>query len=220
MAEVIILLGAPGAGKGTQAELLAAELSYCRLSTGDILREEARAGSPLGRKARAYMQEGTLVPDDLILQMVEEWLDKPVCQGGAVLDGFPRSFGQVRGLDEMIGRRGDRLRGVLFLEVSRERLVARISGRRVCTGCGALCNVKLEEGGETCRSCGGDLVQREDDRPETVARRLQVFDEETAPLRAHYEEEGQLTLVDGEGQPEEVHERILSVLAVEQERLS
>lgn len=200
----IILLGPPGAGKGTQAELLARRLGLEHISTGDLLREEARRGTELGRKAEDYMDRGELVPDDLIIEMLEGRLNKNI-----ILDGFPRTLRQAEALAELV--EVDR---VLDLELPEEEVVRRLAARRVCEQCGRnynlLTNPPREEG--VCDACGGRLIQREDDRPEVVRRRYRLYQEEIAPLKEFYRERGLLAELDGARSIEEVFQEALQLL--------
>lgn len=196
----LVVMGPPGAGKGTQAKRVAERMGLCQMSTGDLLRAALAAGTELGRQARTYMEAGELVPDDVILDLVDEELDRPTCAAGAVFDGFPRTVEQARGLEELMERRGEEVDGVLVIEVPEDELVARLSGRRVCESCGKMYHVRFdpprEEG--TCDACGGALVQRPDDRPDTIRRRLAVYREETRPVRDFYERRQGVTVIDGD----------------------
>ncbi len=186
---VIILLGPPGVGKGTQAVRLAEELYAAHVSTGDLLRAARREGTELGQKAQAYMDAGDLVPDELILGLVREHL-AGIEPGTAVLfDGFPRTTAQADGLGGVLGELGRRVDGVILFEAPDETLVKRLSGRRSCPDCGAVYNVYYNPPGaeDTCDRCGGSLVHRADDAPDTVTRRLEVYRDQTAPLVAHYD---------------------------------
>ena len=184
----LILLGAPGAGKGTQAELLSAKLNIPTISTGNILRAAIKEGTPTGLEAKRYMDEGKLVPDSVIIGIVADRLAQPDCAGGFILDGVPRTIGQAQALDE----HGVTFDKVLSIEISDGEIEERMSGRRVCQSCGAPYHVKArppkKEG--VCDACGGVLVQREDDRAETVRRRLEVYHAETEPLKGYYEGKG------------------------------
>lgn len=202
----IVLMGPPGAGKGTQATRLAELEGICKISTGDLLREAVAEGSDLGRQAEGIMQAGELVPDDLILGLVDEVLDRPVCAEGAVFDGFPRTVEQARGLESLLGERGESLERVMVIEVPEEELIARLSGRRVCKECGRMYHIRFDPPREEgrCDACGGELVQRPDDRPETIKRRLAVYSEETQPVRAHYEARDGVTAIDGDRSIEDV----------------
>ena len=206
----LVLMGPPGAGKGTQASRVAEDGGLCKISTGDLLREAVAAGSELGRKAGAIMKTGELVPDDVILGLVDEVLDRPECAGGAVFDGFPRTVEQARGLERLLSARGEALDQVLIIEVPEEEIVRRLSGRRVCKKCGTLYHISFgpsrQEG--VCDACGGELVQRPDDQAETIARRLAVYDEETAPVREYYAGTTGVTAIDGNQPKDRVAEAI------------
>lgn len=201
-------MGPPGAGKGTQGELLAAWLDVRRYSTGDMLRGARQAGSELGERAARYMDAGELVPDRLILGIVEEALERDEAWDGFVFDGFPRTVPQTEGLDRLLARRDRELEAVVSLEVPEEELVRRLSGRRVCTACGEVTHVDAGAG-EGCAACGGELVRRRDDRPETVRRRLEVYREETEPVLRWYRGSPVPVLeVDGTGSVEAVQARL------------
>lgn len=182
----LILLGPPGAGKGTQGALLTERYGVVRLSTGDLLREAVREGTPLGRDAKRYMDAGELVPDDVILGLVRDVLSR--VNGGVVFDGFPRTIAQAAGLERLLADLGRSLDAVIVIEVDDEELVRRLAGRRVCAECGATYNVHFQPPrtpGE-CDECGGPLIVRPDDMEDTVRRRLSVYREQTAPLIGHY----------------------------------
>ena len=189
----LILLGAPGAGKGTQAEILSAKLSIPTISTGNILRAAIKEGTPTGLEAKSYMDAGRLVPDSVIIGIVAERLGQPDCARGFILDGVPRTIGQAEALDAA----GIAFDKVLSIEISDGEIEERMSGRRVCQGCGAPYHVKAkppkQEG--VCDSCGGQLVQREDDKAETVRKRLEIYHADTEPLKGFYEGKGILVPV-------------------------
>jgi len=189
----IVLLGAPGAGKGTQAEILSQRLGIPTISTGNMLRAAIQAGTPTGLEAKRYMDAGKLVPDSVIIGIVADRLQQPDCAKGFILDGVPRTIGQAEAIDA----RGITFDHVLSIEISDAEIEERMSGRRVCQSCGAPYHVKAKppksEG--VCDSCGGTLVQREDDRAETVRRRLEVYHAETEPLKGFYEGKGILVSV-------------------------
>lgn len=186
---VIVLLGPPGVGKGTQAVRLAEELYAAHVSTGDLLRAARRAGTELGQKAQGYMDAGELVPDDLILGLVREHLGDIDTDSDVLFDGFPRTTAQADGLSAVLDEVDRRVDGVVLFEAPDETIVKRLSGRRSCPDCGAVYNVHYNPPGAegTCDRCGGVLVHRADDSPDTVGRRLEVYREQTAPLVAHYE---------------------------------
>ena len=213
----MVFLGPPGAGKGTQAVRLAEERALPHISTGDILRSAGASGTPLGKQVRGYMEAGELVPDEVMNTVVEERLDQCDCAPGFVLDGFPRTKPQAEALQRMLSNQGRDLDVVLYVNVPREELLHRLSGRRLCSGCGANLHVdNLPQGGaERCPACGAQVVQRSDDRPETVANRLEVYHRTTGTLVSYYQERGLLRRVDGLGTPQEVYGRILAVLAEE-----
>ena len=202
----VVLLGPPGAGKGTVAKRLSAEFGYLHLSTGDILRDEVARGTELGRKAKAYMDAGELVPDELILAMVREQV---AGRSGILFDGFPRTLAQARGLEEIAP-----IDAVVFLELDRDTVVERLSARRVCPKCGALYNLLTQPPKEDgrCDRCGAELVQRDDDRPEVISRRFQVYMRDSAPLVDYYQEKGILVRVDAARPPEEVYAAVVRAL--------
>jgi len=186
---VVILLGPPGVGKGTQAVRLAEELYAAHVSTGDLLRAARREGTELGRKAQAFMDAGELVPDQLILDLVKEHLGGIEADTDVLFDGFPRTTAQADGLSQVLADVDRSVDGVVLFEAPDETLVKRLSGRRSCPDCGAVYNVYFNPPGaeDTCDRCGGTLVHRADDAPDTVTRRLQVYRDQTAPLVAYYE---------------------------------
>ncbi|QIA28032.1 adenylate kinase [Thermaerobacter sp. PB12/4term] len=197
-----IFLGPPGAGKGTQAARLAQRAGVPQIATGDMFRAAVREGTPLGLEAKRYMEAGQLVPDEVTLGLVRERLAQPDCRNGFLLDGFPRTVPQAEGLNEVLAGLGVRLDGVLYFDVPDAVVVERLSGRRVCPACGATYHVRFEppqvEG--RCDRCGAELVQRSDDREETVRQRLAVYRQQTEPLVRYYREAGLLHTLDA-GQP-------------------
>ncbi|MFN3975345.1 MAG: adenylate kinase [Dehalococcoidia bacterium] len=210
---VIILLGPPGAGKGTQAALLARCLGLSHIATGDLLREHQRKGTPLGNLARSYMEKGLLVPDDLVIRMLLERLGMPDCQErGCVLDGFPRTVEQAQALDRALAPNS--VEKTLLLRVSQEELVRRLSGRWTCRVCQrpyhSESNPPKVPG--RCDVDGGELFQREDDRPEAVRQRFRAYEEQTAPLIAYYRKQGKLVEINGEGEMDVVHRAILEAV--------
>jgi adenylate kinase len=214
MATYLVLLGAPGAGKGTQAERLAQALKVPHISSGNIFRENLMAQTELGRVAEGYISEGHLVPDDVTIAMIKERLDRPDCAAGALLDGFPRTPPQAEALECMLAEKGARLLAVLYIKVPEETLIRRLSGRWMCR---AENHVFHEEFNPPriagiCDYDGSELYQREDDQRETVAERIRVYLEETAPLIDHYRQQGILVDVNGDQSIEEVTEALMAVL--------
>lgn len=210
----LIFLGPPGAGKGTQAQRLAKRFSIPHLSTGDILRRAAAEGTPLGRKAKKLMDAGQLVPDDVVNGIVDEALQKPEAERGFLLDGFPRTVAQATALDEMLARRGRKIDHVVLLEVPVETLVDRLSGRLSCPVDGAVYHQRTNPPQKpgVCDRDGTPLVQRPDDQPDAVRRRLQEYENKTALLIGYYKPRGVVRNVDGVGTPDEVEARITSIL--------
>lgn len=206
----MILLGAPGVGKGTQAKLLATQCRVPQISTGDILREAVAEGTPLGKEAQAHMLGGGLVPDGVVIGIIRDRLGHPDCSAGYILDGFPRTVPQAEALDEALKAMDTSLDHVVVLEVPEAELIRRLAGRRVCLGCGAMFHVdfhppKVEA---RCDVCGGELSQRADDQEVTVRRRLQVYHEQTAPLVGYYRERGLLRTLGAEGPIPQVFSRL------------
>jgi adenylate kinase len=216
----VVLLGSPGAGKGTHAKYLEAEFGMEAISTGDILRQAVAERSPLGRQAEAYMSRGALVPDGLMLDLIRERLRSRAAGQSFVLDGFPRTIAQAKGLERLLEELGTGLDAALLLEVAREVVIERLGGRRLCRRCSAVYHVAFAPPREpgVCDRCGGELYQREDDRPEKVAARLEVFERETAPLIDYYEDRGLLRRVDAAGRVEEVRARLLEELGLKDDR--
>lgn len=210
----LIFFGPPGGGKGTQARLLQARRGFVQISTGDILREAVAAGTPLGREAQRYMDQGELVPDVVMIGIVEERLRRSATAAGFVLDGFPRTLPQAAALEEKLGRLGRRLDRVVDFQVSEATLVRRLSGRRVCQAAGHIYHVEFNPPRQpgVCDIDGSPLDQREDDRPETVRRRMEVYRAQTAPVLAHYRARSVYTVLDAEGAVEEVYARLEAAL--------
>lgn len=202
----IVLLGPPGSGKGTQAKLIAKEWGIPHISTGEMLREAAAKETDLGRQAKGYMEAGGLVPDGVMVSIVEDRLREDDCQKGFILDGFPRTVDQAHGLDDFLEGNDTGLDVVFSIEVEAERVVERLSNRRLCRDCGGDFNLLTNPPRLTgrCDRCGGELSQREDDRAETIANRLKVYEEQTAPLKAHYASAKLLQRIGGSGGIKEV----------------
>lgn len=210
----LVLIGPPGAGKGTQAEYLAAHFSVPKISTGDLFRAHVGNSTPLGQQAKQYMDAGQLVPDEVTIAMVAERLDDPDASDGFLLDGFPRNIAQAHVLDDLLVKRGSKLAVVLELVVEFDEVVRRLSGRRTCRGCGKIWHTEFDPTrvSGVCDRCGGELFLREDDRPETVANRLEVYSEQTSPLIDFYAAQGILVGVDAMGPVEDVTERAIDAL--------
>jgi adenylate kinase len=195
----VVLLGPPGAGKGTQASAMARRWGMAHISSGDLLRDNVREDTGLGRRARPYMERGELVPDQLILDMMAERMGRPDAQAGFVLDGFPRTVAQAEALEELLQRTGQELDAVIYLGVPEEEILRRLSGRLTCPQCHAIYQVdtmppKVEG---ICDKCGSALEQREDEQPQVVRKRLRAYEEQTAPLLAYYQSKGLLREIDG-----------------------
>ena len=210
----LVLLGPPGAGKGTQAQALAALWAIPHVASGDLLRAAVREDSELGREAAGYMERGQLVPDELVLKLIAERLQKKDARGGFILDGFPRNVMQAERLAAGLERVGLKLDKVVAVMVPDEEVVKRISGRRTCGNCAAMYHVIFEPPAKAglCDKCGGGLYQREDDAEQTVRERIKVYHAATQPLLDHYGRLGLLAKVDGVGRPDEVEKRILTAL--------
>ncbi len=210
----IVLLGAPGAGKGTQAVELARKLGAVHISTGDLFRRMAKEGSELGLEIKSYMDKGLLVPDEITVRMLTEEIKKTGNSGGVIFDGFPRNLAQARALDEALVRQGKRVDKAVYIKVSNEELIRRLSGRWICRLCQAPYHLMTSppKAKGVCDRCGGELYQRDDDRPETVKKRLEVYLAEAASLSDYYRKQGKLAGVNGEGTPGEVGERITNAL--------
>lgn len=199
----LIFLGAPGAGKGTYAGVLSQQLGIPTISTGDLLRANVRQGTPLGQEAKSYMDRGALVPDDLVVRMLSERLSEPDIAGGFILDGFPRTVAQAQALDALLAAKGLKLTAVVNIEVPREVIILRLTGRRMCPQCGANFNVNTNlrpkvEG--ICDRCGAKLITRSDDQEDTIRNRLKVYEEQTAPLIDYYRRAGWLRSVAAAGE--------------------
>lgn len=208
----LILLGAPGAGKGTQAELICDRLSIPSISTGNMIREAIKNGTEMGKKAKEFVEAGKLVTDEVVIGIIKERLLEKDCENGFILDGFPRTIPQAEALDAM----GVEIDTVLSIEVADEKIVKRMSGRRVCEGCGASYHVEYKQPKKegVCDLCGGKLICRKDDAPETVLDRLKVFHEQTEPLKGYYEKTGKLKLVYGQEELSETTALVFKALGI------
>lgn len=210
----LILLGPPGAGKGTQAKNLVKKYGIPQISTGDILRSAVKEQSPMGVKAKGFMDSGALVPDEVVVGIVDERLDKSDCVNGFILDGFPRTVAQANALKEMLASKGRTLDHVVSISVDKGELLQRITGRRTCKACGRGYHVLFDPPRKDgmCDECGGELFQRDDDREDTMAKRLDVYEEQTAPLIAYYEGETLLRSLPGTGSIEDIFQRIVTIV--------
>jgi adenylate kinase len=210
----VVLVGPPGAGKGTQAQFIASHLAIPKISTGDIFRDNVSSGTDLGRRAKSFMDRGDLVPDELTIAMVATRLLEEDAQAGFLLDGFPRNVPQAETLKKMLAEWETRLDIVLELVVDHDEVVRRLSGRRTCRRCGHVWQIDFDPParGGRCNDCGGELFQRDDDREETIRHRLVVYQEQTQPLIAFYADEGNLLGVDATGPVEEITDRALAAL--------
>lgn len=210
----IIMLGPPGAGKGTQAKMLVEEFGIPQISTGDMLRAAVAEGTELGKKAKEYMDKGQLVPDEVVIGIVRERLSKPDCEKGFILDGFPRTVPQAEALDKILQEMGKKIDYVINIVVPDEEILKRLTGRRTCRKCGAMYHVVFnppkKEG--VCDKCGGELYQRDDDKEETIRKRLEVYKAQTEPLVDYYKKKGVLVDIDGTKGIQEIYQDILKVL--------
>lgn len=213
----IVLMGMPGAGKGTQAEKIVERFGIPHISTGDMFRQAVAEGTELGKQAKAYMDAGKLVPDEVTIGIVRERLTKDDCKDGFLLDGFPRTVEQAKALDAMLQDIGRKLDHVLLIEAKRDVLLKRLTGRRICRECGATYHIEFNPPRQdgVCDRCGGELYQRADDDPETVATRLDVNLAQMEPILAHYEAQGLLRRVDGEQDIASVTRQIMALLGSE-----
>jgi adenylate kinase len=210
----IILLGAPGSGKGTQAQKLVDQFNIPQVSTGDLLREAVSSGTDLGKRAKTAMDAGELVSDDIVLGMIRERLARPDADNGFILDGFPRNISQAQSLDGLLEELGAPLDSAVLMDVDFDVLLKRLTGRRTCSKCGRVFNVYFfppqQEG--VCDACGGELLQRADDNEETISQRLRVYEAQTAPLVSFYESRDKLKVVPAEGEIDAVYERLVAAL--------
>jgi len=210
----MMLLGPPGCGKGTQAKILIDTYHIPQISTGDILREALKKGSPLGLGAQTYMDQGLLVPDHLVIKIIEERIQQADCKPGFILDGFPRTATQADAFDTTLSRMGLELEYVISIEVDEEELIKRLTGRRICRQCGESYHIDLNPPKQDgiCDTCQGELYQRDDDREETIRNRLKVYQDQTVPLINFYKRKGILHSIDGIGSIEEIAERIIGII--------
>ena len=210
----IILFGAPGVGKGTQAVILAEKTGLSHITTGELFREAIRQETELGKQAKVYYDRGQLVPDHLTIAMLLERLSQGDCAGGCILDGFPRTLEQAAVLDEALAREGRVIDKVVYIQAPEDELLSRLSGRWSCRQCGSVYHERFQPPREAgrCDQCGGELYQREDDRPETVRKRLEVYFQQTAPLIDYYRARGKLVEIDGDKSVEEVAEHLLAAV--------
>ncbi len=211
----VIFLGAPGVGKGTQADVVSQKFGIPKLSTGDLLRESVARQTPLGKEAKGFMERGELVPDEVVIGLVKEKLTSPECQKGFLLDGFPRTVAQADQLEEILATQAEALDRVVYFTLPTSEIVNRISGRRTCPNCKAVYHLESippkAEG--VCDECGANLVQRNDDKPETIESRLAVYQEQTAPLIDYYKKKDVLSELDGAGLVEDVEKRLVALLS-------
>ena len=210
----VVLLGPPGAGKGTQAKLLQDEFGAVQISTGDILRKAVADQTPLGNQAVGFINSGALVPDSVIVNLVAERLQEQDSAKGFLLDGFPRTIAQAESLDEILKKMALSLNCVLSVEVPEEIIVERLAGRRTCCNCGALCHVAFNppKTAGVCDRCGGELFQRDDDQEQTIVKRLEVYERQTAPLVNYYRQRGLLRTIDGVGEIDQIRARVIAAL--------
>jgi len=208
----LILLGPPNAGKGTQAKKMVEELKVPQISTGDIFRKNIKDGTPLGVKAKNYLNEGLLVPDELVVQIVNDRLDQEDCRNGFLLDGFPRTVEQAKALDRYLEKNNLKLDLVLNIHVEKDTLIKRAIGRRVCKNCGATYHIEFQpvQIDGICDSCGGNVVQRDDDKKETAEKRIQVYMDETQPLIEYYQSKNLLKTINGEQEISQVTDDIMN----------
>ncbi len=210
----IVMLGAPGAGKGTQAKMIADKYSIPHISTGDIFRANIKEGTPLGAKAKEYMDKGLLVPDELVCDLVVDRIQQDDCKNGYILDGFPRTIPQAEALTDALAKISDKVEYAINVEVPDENIVNRMGGRRACVGCGATYHIKYNppKVEDVCDKCGEKLILRDDDKPETVQKRLDVYHEQTQPLIDYYTKQGVIAEVDGTVDMNEVFDNIVKLL--------
>ncbi len=210
----LILLGAPGVGKGTQAHRLIEKYNITQLSTGDILRHNVKLQTEEGKIAENYINKGELVPDSLIISMIKRRIKEPDCQNGVIYDGFPRTIAQAESLDVMMDENGNKLNAVVDIEVEETEIIERITGRRICSGCNLSYHIKFHKPkkDEICDSCNGKLIQRKDDNLESVKVRLASYKEKTMPLKGYYQKRSILSVVDGMGSADSVFNKIVKII--------
>lgn len=211
---ILIFLGPPGSGKGTQAKRLTADKKWPQLSTGDMLRAAISQGTALGKEAKSYMDRGALVPDQVVIGLIEERTQSPDCGEGFILDGFPRTIPQAEALEQMLSRRNRAVNRVVLFEIADQELIGRLSGRRTCPNCGAMYHVssaKPKKDG-ICDQCGTALIQRDDDKVEVIQKRLSVYHQQTAPLADFYRSKGMLRSVDASRPADEVNRSLLQAV--------
>jgi len=212
----LILLGPPGAGKGTQAQMIVERYHIPQISTGDILRAAVKEGTPLGKKAKAFLDQGQLVPDEVVIGIIDERLRASDCNSGFILDGFPRTTAQAEALQSILTKIGKSIHHVINIEVDSEELVRRLTGRRTCKNCGAMFHILFHppKGEGVCDRCGGTLYQREDDKDETIRTRLKEHQKQTAPLIQYYQLKNILRSIQGVGGQDQIFERIVHQLGM------
>lgn len=210
---ILILFGPPGVGKGTQAKILSSQMKIAHIATGDILREAVSRATEMGRKAKGFMDRGELVPDDVVIGIIQDRLKEDDARSGFILDGFPRTLPQAEALDKVFQKMGIKVDHVISMEVDQGLLVKRLTARRVCRKCGSIFNLLVDQLNDSvCPSCGGELYQRDDDREETIARRFEVYQKQTKPVKDFYRNKNMLVEIDGLGEIEEITGRMKNIL--------
>lgn len=210
----IILIGPPGAGKGTQATRMIERLQVPQISTGDMFRAAVKEGTPMGKKAKEYMDKGALVPDDVVIGVVNERFGKPDCKKGFILDGFPRTLDQAKALDELLKNLSTKLDHVVVIEVPDDYLVERLTGRRTCKGCNYMHHVKFDppKKAGVCDKCGAELYQRDDDKEETIRQRLKNYHNQTSPLIEYYGKQNIVRMINGTGSMQQVQDAVKAAI--------
>ena len=210
---ILILFGPPGVGKGTQAKILSSQMKIAHIATGDILREAVSRATEMGKKAKAFMDRGELVPDDVVIGIIQDRLKEDDARSGFILDGFPRTLPQAEALDRVFQKAGIKVDHVISMEVDEGLLVKRLTSRRVCRNCGSIFNLLIDQLNDSvCPRCGGELYQRDDDREETIARRFEVYQKQTKPVKDFYRNKNMLVEINGLGEIEEITSRLKSIL--------